>query len=718
MARKRKAKDLVDACGYSILDLFQMKPFSLDYFQREYVWEEAQVERLITDLSKKFLDQWDQADSPQDVAQYDPYFLGPFIVYSEDDKSFLADGQQRIITLLLLLVFLRRLMAQGAGANGNSSLLSTLIVTEQFGRRIFSVDVDEYSECFAALLYGREFNMDDAPPNVRRVWEAYQHIGAHYPYELRGETLSLFVDWLLHRVSLIAMDAGDHERAVEMFQSMNDRGVHLSPMDHLKRYLLGDAESDPRELEGKWTTMLSALEKAERGAAFAYLRTVLRARFPEAAKRPGPSLADATHEWVRAHQNELWPMRGDRARFFTEILFPLHNTYASLLQARTRIDPDLRAVRFNTVNGITEQFDLTFAALQPDDSQKIRRSKAAMVANFLDLFYVTQTLDDEPAEQKNIDELVHEVMPAVLLTRSEGDLRRALGEHAADWPDRLGRIPDLRYDTEKKFVHYILARLTAWVEVGAGREDPTDRFLARRPGERDFEIEHLFTSTASKYEQMVPDPHYYGYLRNRIGALLLLDGLDNGSYGGMLLADKLKHYRNDTLLAGMLNPDFLDRGNVRLRRFLRDQGLRNLVSTYDGNTALEPFIDARGRFYHQIAKRIWSLEKLGLAQPTLSGQTPVKKRTHHGIRVADLVNAGFVRADDRLVGYRKGRPYYARVLADGRIQTESGSISAAPTAAMMEALGVASNGWAFWQVDRTKERLDAVRQRYLEGAGT
>jgi hypothetical protein len=54
---------------------------------------------------------------------------------------------------------------------------------------------------------------------------------------------------------------------------------------------------------------------------------------------------------------------------------------------------------------------------------------------------------------------------------------------------------------------------------------------------------------------------------------------------------------------------------------------------------------------------------------------------------------------------------------DGNIETASGSIATAPTKAMANAVGVASNGWAFWQVERTRERLDTVRQRYLDHFG-
>jgi hypothetical protein len=42
--------------------------FALDYYQREYVWEEPQVARLMNDLSRKFLAQWSEEHSLHDVS--------------------------------------------------------------------------------------------------------------------------------------------------------------------------------------------------------------------------------------------------------------------------------------------------------------------------------------------------------------------------------------------------------------------------------------------------------------------------------------------------------------------------------------------------------------------------------------------------------------------------------------------------------------------------
>ncbi|WIN00611.1 DUF262 domain-containing protein [Actinoplanes oblitus] len=713
---KGEVKELVRARDQSVEAAFSNKWFLLDFYQREYVWEEQQVTRLVNDLSRKFLDQWREYHSLNDVKSYDPYFLGPYIVHSEGSKVYLVDGQQRVITLMLLLIYLQRQLTAMPSAKSKAAQFHTLIMNDRFGKKLFRVDADEYADCFDALLSGRNPHLDNAPEAIRRIWRAYLVIEAHFKEKLRSGALVLFAEWLLNRVSLVAMDAGDRTRAEEMYQSINDTGLRLSPMDLLKRFLLSDAE-DPRAMEGTWTEMVTALEGVERGAAFAYLRTVLRARFPDVAQMPGPSLNDATFEWVRVHEDDIWRTRehGDRTRLVTDVLHRFHQPYGRLLTARSEFDPALPAVRYNAFNGIVEQFDLTIAALRPGDEDLLWERKAGLVANFLDLFYVTRTLYDEPVEQKDVDELVSAVMPRVRQSETPDELGRALGDHATGWPDRLDRIPELRYDTKRRFVHYVLARLTAWVEMGAtnGKPDPTESFLKRREQDRDFEIEHLFTSKASEYAHKVPNEQLYKYLRSRIGGLLLLDGPENGRYGGMLLEDKLVRYRKDTRLAGMINPDFFQRSNSTLEKFLRDKGLFSMVATYDASTPLEPFIEARGRLYLEMAKHVWSLDELGLTAPAPAGPAAPVRRTRANVRFRDLVEARLLDAGVRLIGRRRGEVHYARVRPEGTIETEEGSVAASPTEAMRNVVGSARDPWSFWKVEGTDEELDVVRQRYL-----
>src|SRR5947207_6490727 len=100
---------------------------------------------------------WPYSEGRHDVSSYDPYFLGPYIVCTAEGRTCLVDGQQRIITLLLLLIYLERQAVAMPKASSKAGKLSTLIMSERFGRRTFRVDVNEYAGCFNALLNGHGF---------------------------------------------------------------------------------------------------------------------------------------------------------------------------------------------------------------------------------------------------------------------------------------------------------------------------------------------------------------------------------------------------------------------------------------------------------------------------------------------------------------------------------------------------------------------------------
>ena len=60
--------------------------YSIDYYQREYKWQDKQVRELINDLTGKFLDEFDPKHDRSKVIQYPHYFLGSIII-SEKEKT-------------------------------------------------------------------------------------------------------------------------------------------------------------------------------------------------------------------------------------------------------------------------------------------------------------------------------------------------------------------------------------------------------------------------------------------------------------------------------------------------------------------------------------------------------------------------------------------------------------------------------------------------------
>src|SRR5437764_1089216 len=96
----------IDARSKSVRELLENQKYSLDYYQREYVWEEKQIQELLEDLFGKFAGAYEAAHEPWQVQNYPRYFLGSIVISEKDGERFIIDGQQRLTSLTLLLIFL------------------------------------------------------------------------------------------------------------------------------------------------------------------------------------------------------------------------------------------------------------------------------------------------------------------------------------------------------------------------------------------------------------------------------------------------------------------------------------------------------------------------------------------------------------------------------------------------------------------------------------
>jgi uncharacterized protein with ParB-like and HNH nuclease domain len=52
----------IDGKGRTIRELLSGRKYSIDYYQREYKWQQKQLAELIDDLASKFLERHDRKD--------------------------------------------------------------------------------------------------------------------------------------------------------------------------------------------------------------------------------------------------------------------------------------------------------------------------------------------------------------------------------------------------------------------------------------------------------------------------------------------------------------------------------------------------------------------------------------------------------------------------------------------------------------------------------
>lgn len=182
-------------------------------YQRTYSWGPATALQLFDDIRNAFRAENAAPNALPDAeqAQEPSYVLGAVILHrdNEDVQTHVVDGQQRLLTLTMLLDLL-----------------------------------DEVSE-FPTVVLPIEHE-DQAAPVVRVHTELARRV------KHMDEPLRTFADFIRNNCEIIRVETDDADEAFRVFDSQNYRGKPLLPHDLLKAYHL-------REMSGESDAMREAL---------------------------------------------------------------------------------------------------------------------------------------------------------------------------------------------------------------------------------------------------------------------------------------------------------------------------------------------------------------------------------------------------------------------------------------------------------------------------
>src|SRR5260221_4698578 len=97
-----------------------------------------------------------------------------------------------------------------------------------------------------ALFDGQDFDSTDKSESVQNLAGRYEDIAKDFPAELRTARLQYCIDWLIENVHFVEITAYSDDDAYTIFETMNDRGLSLSPTDMLKGYVLSNIDETNR----------------------------------------------------------------------------------------------------------------------------------------------------------------------------------------------------------------------------------------------------------------------------------------------------------------------------------------------------------------------------------------------------------------------------------------------------------------------------------------
>lgn len=302
---------------HTVKELLHSRSFSIDEYQREYKWDSKNIEELLSDLHNKFAQSYQDGDTPQAVGGYEEYFLGSIIVTKRNNRIYLVDGQQRTTSLTLLLIYLYR-AAKEQGLDV-AETMRPLIYSDNFGEKQFNIDIPERIPVVKALFEGEDYKVEDKEESVQNIYARYKDMEDFGLVESLGTALQSFIYWLMNKVGLIEISTDSDEHAYSIFETMNDRGKPLSPVDMLKAYLLApitDAE-DRRRANETWKTTIHNLISSgddidpERDSTF--MKAWLRAKYAQSQRERKSGAADkdfelignSFHRWFRDNATRI-----------------------------------------------------------------------------------------------------------------------------------------------------------------------------------------------------------------------------------------------------------------------------------------------------------------------------------------------------------------------------------------------------------------------------
>ncbi len=591
----------------TVRELLKGVKYSIDYYQREYKWHDKQIRELLDDLSGKFLEEYQPGHARTKVADYPHYFLGSIIISKKDSVGYIVDGQQRLTSLTLLLVLLRNLQS----GHAEQVNVDELIFSEKFGQKSFNLHVEERMPAMEALYEdgGATFNATDRPESVQNLVARYRDLEMAFPEELRDEALPYFIDWLLENVHFVEITAYSDEDAYTIFETMNDRGLSLSPTDMLKGYLLANIDESRRTAaNNRWRDRIRDLSDAgkevEADCFKAWFRsqhaTKIRERKKGAKAEDFDRIGTEFHRWLRDAADTVGLKHSDDFYRLIDRDFDFYSRqYLRLIEAGQKPVAGLVHVLYNARQGFTLQHMLLLAPLRPDDSEPVIVRKIGLVARYLDILLTWRLWNFRSIAYSTMQYAMFVVMRDIRGLAPDA-LAEKLHEFLGREDETFASNDRLRMHQQNRYaLHRILARITDYVETHSCQPSRYLDYVSE--GRTRYEVEHIWADHPERHSAEFGHPADFAEHRNRIGGLLLLPKNFNASFGDLPYADKLPHYNTQNLLARSLHPQCY-RHNPGFLRFMEQSGLPFVAHTEFNRADLE----ARSQLYRQIVERIWN----------------------------------------------------------------------------------------------------------------
>lgn len=660
------------------------RKYTVDYFQREYRWGQKQIEQMLADFQGTFEEFYDpdDHDTPEEVMNYGFYYMG-CIICTGGSKKKIIDGQQRLTSLTLLIIYLNNLQKETVKDEDLLVPLDDMIYSKAFSKTSFNIDVADRGTCMQALLQKDKTYMP-VNESSQNMLDRYQDIEDIFPDELKGEALPYFINWLIEKVLLLEIDTPSDDEAHTIFLTMNDRGLSLNSAEMMKAYIIQQvAEADRIEVNRKWQDNINRIKNASSYDTSGMVNTQdvefisiwLRAKYANSmrdTKRGAKDedyelLGDKFHTWVRNNARTAMGLvkPKDYKKFVLTEMTRVTDIYLLMKGYGSKLTPGYEEVFYNANRDLSYQTMLAIAAIKNDDTDDIVKKKIQMTAKFVDDFATIRILNFKKVNWNTNKYLLFHVMRDI---RNEDC--KTIGMVYVRTLRRMDVSVEgiTRFSLNRfsgRYMLHILARFTSYVNVLMGNPSHFEEYVERKRQGNTYDIEHILPDKYEDYEDSFTDYEDFESTRNQIGNLILLTRDKNRSYQAMKYSEKVQKYAGDNIFAQALNntaytnnpkfltvvnkygfhaiPDFskqsiADRAEIYLRMasdIWNPDAIREIAGGWADDDEKDFFKNEKGReFTVGYAERSWpDALKYGFLSANLGGSG----KSIYNVQVGDTV---------------------------------------------------------------------------------
>ena len=455
----------IDGQGMSVAQVFEDR-YVIDYFQREYKWEKKHIEQLIYDLDFAFHESYKDGDTIDDIPNYKPYFMGPYIVSRHHTMYSLIDGQQRLTSLTLLLIYIVKHFPD------TRDDLEKLIYKRSFKKESYNLNIEGRERVMDFLFKDVDFDRTNMSVSEINILSRYSDIEDLFPERLRdSDKIILFSYWLLNKVVLVQILSYSDDNAYTIFETMNDRGFNLTSSEMLKSLLLSkikDAEVR-RRCDQKWKENIQRLVSVDKDCEQDFFRAWLRGRYLINVKDTSDidAIGIVFHRWVKNNM-KLFKLTSDSKieSLITDELSFYISIFLSIRVSETSSNGLYTSIFVQNPYGVASSlaYPLYLSVVNQSDLQKDIQEKITLVSKALDTFVVRRILMHQSVGQSSIRGFMYSLILSV-----RGFAIEDLKDNLTSFLDKYATMgqelkPDVVAHYPYKFLRYFQYRVNLYLE--------------------------------------------------------------------------------------------------------------------------------------------------------------------------------------------------------------------------------------------------------------